>query len=259
MATNKLLGLVFILASGAAWSREVASVPACQAAAAKPAIAGAKAAVDRAPSDLTANFGLADAWSDAGCYGEAVQVLQAAQGTHAGNQELETRLRVARSLVGEEHYFDTLDRADTEAKLKRDTFRCNTMADLEACSEAVRVKPDDAALLTAQADALMHAKRPSEALAHYRRAATLAPSSELSAKLSAAEAQVPGGRATSGNAEEPSGGARLAGGGAPASAPTKPQKPIRVARVDSTPAPAPATAAPATRRYSNDPKGERSH
>lgn len=215
MAINKFCALALVFISAAAWSGEAASGSDCQSAAATPAIAGAKAAVERAPADLTANFGLADAWSDAGCFSDAVQVLQVAQAQHPGNKELETRLRVARSLVGEEHYFDTLDRADAEAKLKHDTFRCSTLSDPEACSEAVRL----------------------------RRAAGLAPDPELSAKLNPAETPSP--------ASESPAGARIVSA-------AKPQKPIRVARADRTPAPGSPIAAPG-RRYSNAPKDERSH
>jgi predicted Zn-dependent protease len=111
---------------------------------------------------------------------------------HPGNKELETRLRVARSLVGEETYFENLDRANDEAKLKRDTFRCITLSDLDACSEAVRMKPEDTTLLMAQGDALVHAKRPTEAIGRYRRAAALAPDlPDVALKISAAEAQLP--------------------------------------------------------------------
>ena len=201
MATNNIWIVALLLLSASAWSREAASVSDCQSAAAKPAIATAKAAVDRAPGDLPAHFGLADAWSDAGCFTDAVQVLQAAQAQHPGNKELETRLRVARSLVGEEHYFDTLDRADAEAKLKRDSFRCTTLSDIEACNEAVRLKPGDPVLLTAQADAL-RARRPAEA--H--------------------------GSLTEG---ENAAGERVASA-------AKPQKPIRVARAGTTPVALPA-------------------
>ena len=192
MVTNKIVVLALLFVSSIAGSREAASPSSCQAAAAQPAIANAKATLDRNPNDLPACFKLADAWSDAGCFNEAVQVLQSARELHPENKELETRLRVARSLVGEQTYFEYLDRASADAKLKRDTFRCTTLSDLDACSEAVRMKPEDAALLTAQGDALVHAKRPAEAIDRYRRAAALAPDlPDVAVKISAAEAQLP--------------------------------------------------------------------
>ena len=191
MATNKFFILALGFVSGAAGAREAASPTACQAAAAQPAIVSAKSALDRSPRDLRADFNLADAWSDAGCFNDAVHVLQAAEALHAGNKELETRLRVARSLVGEAHFFDNLDRANEDAKLRRSLFRCTTLADPQACAEAVRIKSDDPAVLVAQGDALAREKRPAEALSHYRRADALAPNQPVVAsKINATEAQL---------------------------------------------------------------------
>jgi hypothetical protein len=149
MATSRILALLLVLACAPAWSREAASTSECQAAAAKPAMAGALAKAARDPGDLRAQFALADAWSDAGCFNDAVTVLQSAATAHPENAELQTRLRVAKSLVGEEHFFDDLDRADSEARLKRAVFRCENLSDLEACRDALRVKPDDPAVLAA--------------------------------------------------------------------------------------------------------------
>ena len=180
-----------LLLSATAGARESASPSSCQAAAAQPAIIDAQGALERSSANLSARFGLADAWSDAGCFAEAVQVLQDAPELQSKNPELQTRLRVAKSLVGEEVYFEKLDRANAEAKLKRDAFRCSTLSDLDACSEAVRIKPEDATLLVEYADALMRSKRPGEAISRYRRAEALAPDqSDIATKLSAAEAQL---------------------------------------------------------------------
>jgi tetratricopeptide (TPR) repeat protein len=197
MAISKIRFLSFVLASAAASasaaaaSHEAASPSACESAATQPAITNAKAALARNPSDLPTRFGLADAWSDAGCFNDALQVLQGAGTAHQGNKELQTRLRVAKSLIGEEHFFDALDRANLEAKLKRDTFRCTTLADLDACSDAVRMRPDDPALLIADGDALSRAQRPADAIGHYRRAAALVQDkTEIDMKINAAEAQL---------------------------------------------------------------------
>jgi tetratricopeptide (TPR) repeat protein len=190
MATSRGIVGILLLVSATAGAREAASPSSCQSAAVQPAIITAKAALDRNPANLAARFSLADAWSDAGCFTEAVQILQNAPDLQSRNQELQTRLRVAKSLVGEEIYFEKLDRADAEARLKRDAFRCSTLSDLEACSEAVRIKPEDATLLIAYADALVRAKRPGEAISRYGRALALAPNQpDVATKLSAAEAQ----------------------------------------------------------------------
>jgi cytochrome c-type biogenesis protein CcmH/NrfG len=190
MAISRSCALLVMLASAPAWSREAASTAQCQAAAARPAIAGALVKVAKDPADLRAQFGLADAWSDAGCFNDAVNVLQNAATIHPESAELQTRLRVARSLVGEQHFFDDLDRADTQARVKLATFRCVTLSDLDACTEAVRDKPGDPVVLTAQGDALMRAQHPRDALVSYRRAEALAPDAQgVSEKISTAEAE----------------------------------------------------------------------
>jgi cytochrome c-type biogenesis protein CcmH/NrfG len=77
------------------------------------------------------------------------------------------------------------------ATAKRDSTRCVTQADLDACNDAIRRNPSDPELLVALADALMRAKRPADAIRHYRRAAALAPHMPgLAAKLSDAESQL---------------------------------------------------------------------
>ena len=77
------------------------------------------------------------------------------------------------------------------ATLKRDTTRCRAHSDIDACYNAVRWNPGDPALLVALGDALLHAKRPADALRNYHRAAGLAPNLHgLAAKVSAAEAML---------------------------------------------------------------------
>jgi tetratricopeptide (TPR) repeat protein len=204
MAINKGIAISLILLSSAAAAHEAATPAACQAAALQPPIATAKDAVARNPAVLRAQFNLADAWSEAGCFNEALQVLSAAAEANPGNKELETRLRVARSVVGEENFFETLNRADDQARLKRATFRCTSLADPDACGEAVHLQPDDASLLVAQGDALMHAGRAADAMNAYRHAAELAPEhADLTAKMAAAQAQIPALTVASSNPSPP--------------------------------------------------------
>jgi tetratricopeptide (TPR) repeat protein len=194
MGTSRLWPLVLALAAAGAFSHEAATPSQCQAAAAQPPIAPALARVARNPDDARAQAALADAWSDAGCFNDAVSVLQSAASAHPDIAELQTRLRVARSLVGEEHFFEDLDRADAQAKLKRDLFRCENLSDLDACNEAARLKPDDAAVLVSAGDALLRAKRPAEALQRYRAAETSGGAASppgLSDKIRLAEAALP--------------------------------------------------------------------
>jgi Flp pilus assembly protein TadD len=231
MATSRAWPLLLTFTAAAAWSREAATPSQCQAAASQPPIATALAKVARNPDDLRSQVALADAWSDAGCFNDAVNVLQSAAGSHPDIPELQTRLRVAKSLVGEEHFFEDLDRADAQAKLKRDAFRCDNLGDLDACSEAARLKPDDPARLTALGDALLRAKRPADALQRYTRVETLAGGSQaLAEKIRLAESELPPGSASeaaSGQSASP-----------------------RIARAEPKPAP---------RRYSNVSPDAQSH
>ena len=190
MATNKLLALLLICLCRAAWPHEAESPAACHAAAGQPAIAAAQAALDADPADLRVRLKLADAWGDAGCFSEALQVLQAGEALNPGDQELQTRLRVARSLVSEQGYFESMDRAAKNAALSRATFRCAKLADLSACDDALHVKSDDPELLTAKADALVQLKRPGEAIGVYRNALPVSADREaLNAKIALAESQ----------------------------------------------------------------------
>jgi cytochrome c-type biogenesis protein CcmH/NrfG len=83
------------------------------------------------------------------------------------------------------------------AVVKRDSVRCSTRADVDACYDAIRWSPDDPKLLVALGDALMRAQRPADAVRNYRRAAALEPGTRgISAKLNAAEAKLAGGPAS---------------------------------------------------------------
>jgi cytochrome c-type biogenesis protein CcmH/NrfG len=78
--------------------------------------------------------------------------------------------------------------SEAPASLKRDTARCSTQADIDACYNAIRWSPNDPALLVALGDALMRAQRLQDAIRNYRRAAVLAPGTQgLAAKITAAE------------------------------------------------------------------------
>jgi tetratricopeptide (TPR) repeat protein len=190
MATNRLFSLLLICLCRAAWPHEAASPAACQAAAGQPAIVEAKGALDANPTDLRVRLKLADAWGDAGCFGDALQVLQGGEALNPGNKELQARLRVAKSLVSEQGYFDSMDRAAKNATLSRATFRCAKLADVNSCDDALNMKPDDPELLVAKADALAQLKRPGEAIGIYRNALPMSADREaVDAKIALAESQ----------------------------------------------------------------------
>ncbi|HMH88357.1 MAG TPA: hypothetical protein VK523_06925 [Steroidobacteraceae bacterium] len=80
---------------------------------------------------------------------------------------------------------------EVPAALKRDTARCSSLADVEACYNAIRRNPNDPALLVGLGDALVRAQRLQDAIRNYRRAAVLAPGmSGLADKISAAETKL---------------------------------------------------------------------
>jgi tetratricopeptide (TPR) repeat protein len=190
MVTNRLLALLLICLCRTAWPHEAASPAACQAAAAQPAIAEAKAVLDANPADLRVRLKLADAWGDAGCFGDALQVLQGGEALHPADKELQARLRVAKSLVSEQGYFDSMDRAAKNATLSRATFRCAKLADVNSCDEALNLKPNDPELLIAKADSLVQLKRLGEAIGTYRTALSGSADREaINAKIALAESQ----------------------------------------------------------------------
>jgi cytochrome c-type biogenesis protein CcmH/NrfG len=84
----------------------------------------------------------------------------------------------------------------TAAALKRDTVRCSTQADVEACYNAIRRNPNDPALLVSLGDALVRAQRFEDSIRNYRRAAVIAPGmSGIAAKIGAAEEKMASRRA----------------------------------------------------------------
>jgi tetratricopeptide (TPR) repeat protein len=190
MATNRLLALLLILLCRAAWPHEGESPATCQIAAGRPAIAEAKAALEANATDLRVRLKLADAWGDAGCFSDALEVLQGGEAMHPNDKELQARLRVAKSLISEQSYFDSMDRATKNATLSRAAFRCAKLADVNSCDDALNAQPNNPDLLIAKADALVQLKRPGEAVGIYRSAVPLSASREaLDAKIALAESQ----------------------------------------------------------------------
>jgi tetratricopeptide (TPR) repeat protein len=177
-----------LVGAGVARAHEQGKEGACAASAQQPAIASARESLQRTPDELKVRLGFVDLLIGAGCYDEAVHVLEDGARIHAGNQELATRLRTARSFINERQFFDGLDKAELEAKLSRQILRCTRFADIEACDQALAIKPDNVVVIVARGDALLQSQRPIEALDAYRRATTLDPSNaELAKKVSTAQ------------------------------------------------------------------------
>lgn len=152
------------------------------------AVVDATAAVSHGPDEPGPRMRLADALVDQGCYQEAAEVLEAAQESHPRDIELSAKLRAVRSLVTEQTYIEGLTQAAEGAKLARNQLRCTRLADITACEDALKSKPDEVPLWLAKGDALLQANRVADAEAAYRRASQLKPGDEaVKSKLAAAE------------------------------------------------------------------------
>jgi tetratricopeptide (TPR) repeat protein len=181
--------LCALAGTGVVHAHAQAKEGACAAAQQQPAIVSARESLQRTPDALKVRFGLADLLSDAGCYEEAVHVLEDGASIHGRNEELQRRLRTARSFISERQFFQGLDKAELEAKLSRHVLRCTRFGDVEACDQALALKPDNVAVAIARGDALLKAQRPLEAVDAYRRAQGIDPANaELPAKLASAQA-----------------------------------------------------------------------
>jgi tetratricopeptide (TPR) repeat protein len=149
-----------------------------------------KANFERSPNTLDTRLKLADLLIADGCFDDALHLLEEGEALHPRSNELQTRLRTTRSMLSEQQYFEGLERAEQAAKLSRLLLRCNKLADIAACDEAIVLKPKDVDVLIAKGDALTQAKRPAEAVAAYSRAAELAPTNaDVTSKIAAAQAQ----------------------------------------------------------------------
>ena len=172
-------------------ARTLADTPAapaaCQGGTAPAPVQEARAALEHAPEQLGARLRLADALVDQGCYEDAVSVLEAGRSAHPRSGELAAKLRDVRSMLAEQAYIKGITEAADAAKLQHDQLRCTKLADLQACNEALQVRPGDASLLLAKADALVQIARLEEGIEIYRRLASSSPANEsLQSKLAAA-------------------------------------------------------------------------
>jgi tetratricopeptide (TPR) repeat protein len=155
-----------------------------------PRVTGARTALAAAPASLPARFELADALIEASCFHDAVHTLEDGTSIHPRSAELTAKLRTTRSLVSEQDYFEGKEQAELAARRSRNLLRCTRLGDIEACDEALKIKPDDAQTWLAKGDALLKASRPGEADGAYRRARQIAPDdARIATQLAAARAQ----------------------------------------------------------------------
>ena len=162
----------------------------CQIDSQPQSVTSAWAALKRSPNELEPQLALADALIDQGCYKEAVPILEAGLAQRPHSSELQSRLRAARSMLNEEHFFEGLGNAQETAKLQHSVMRCTKLADVSACDDALRSKPDDPQLVIAKGDALSHGGHPSDAILVYLHAGSLLPGDVgVKSKLAVAESQ----------------------------------------------------------------------
>lgn len=151
-----------------------------------PDIAARKTALQQSPTQLGKRLELATLLEKAGCYDEAVHLLEEGQKYNPFNPTLLFSLRRARNMVKEEHYLEGVDQAEASARLNRKIERCTRESDAAACDEVLSQQPNNATVLIAKGDALMTAHRPAEAWKTYIRASELAPNNTaLTGKLQA--------------------------------------------------------------------------
>lgn len=175
-----------LLATSAALAHEGT----CKKSSPSEATLAAGQALEQDPRDLDARLRLADALMTDNCFEDAVKTLEAGEAIHGRNAKLQSELREARSILREQGYFEELNRAEESAKLSRHLLRCNRFADIEACDQALALKPDDPQVVLAKADALVQANLPAEALMIYERARELAPEDAgVGQKIAAADAK----------------------------------------------------------------------
>jgi tetratricopeptide (TPR) repeat protein len=155
-----------------------------------PGIAAGKTALQRSPTQLEKRLELANLLEKAGCYDEAVHLLEEGQKYNPFNPTLLFSLRRARNMVKEEHYLEGIDQAEASARLNRKMERCTREGEVAACDEVLSQQPNNTKILIAKGDALVKAHRPAEALKAYIRARELAPNNiALTGKLQTLQSQ----------------------------------------------------------------------
>jgi tetratricopeptide (TPR) repeat protein len=184
-ATIRRVALLLLLAAGAR-AHDGGGVCAGNAA----PVAAARAALDETPEALTKRFALADALIVANCYEEAVLALERGEALHPRNLELQTRLRNVRSLMSEQSYFAGLEEAEVAARVSRNLLRCSRLGDLNACDEALKLRPGDPQVIVATGEAQLKANRPADAEVTLLRGKRVAPGDpRVAARLVEAQGQ----------------------------------------------------------------------
>lgn len=196
MRTSLMAALLpMMLCASHAWSHD--TTPSCGSAGAKqPSIDGARTELKHKPNSLSLRMRLADKLIDVGCYDEAVYVLEDGAMLYPADRDLQSRLKTARSFIGEREYLGKQPAANdgSEAAFLRAQLRCVQFGDLTACEQALANKPNDIALWVAKGDALLKEKRSRDAMLAFTRARQVneavdqVPEVDLISRINAAQA-----------------------------------------------------------------------
>ena len=182
-----LLLLILLASSRVAVAAESTCVDGGQQ---NPDIAAGKTALQRSPTQLRKRMELANLLEKAGCYDEAVHLLEEGQKYNPYNPTLQFSLRRARNMVKEERHLEDVDQAEAAVRRNRKMERCTREGEVAACDEVLSQQPNNTKILIAKGDALMKAHRPAEAWKAYIRASELAPEdTALTSKLQALRSQ----------------------------------------------------------------------
>jgi tetratricopeptide (TPR) repeat protein len=155
-----------------------------------PDIAAGKSALQRSPTQLGKRMELAKLLEKAGCYDEAVRLLEEGKKYNPYNPTLLFSLHRARNWAEEEHYLEGVHQAEASARLNRRMERCTSEHEVAACDEILSQQPNNSKIIIAKGDALVMAHRPAEALKAYIKARELTPNNTtLAGKLQALQAQ----------------------------------------------------------------------
>jgi tetratricopeptide (TPR) repeat protein len=166
------------------------SDPVCSTTGQQTEVVAARTDLQKSPDTLSKRLHLADLLLNAGCFDEAVHVLEAGEASNPRNSDLQYRLTRARSMLKEKEYFEGIDEAEAAARLRRNILRCTQLSDLDACDAVLSVQPTNADIVLAKGNALAKAGRNDEAIAAYTQALQLAPNNNaIAAKLQAAQSQ----------------------------------------------------------------------
>ena len=137
-------------------------------------IAARKTALQRSPTLIGQRIELANLLEKAGCYDEAVHLLEEGQKYNPFSPALLFSLRRARNMA-KRNTSRGRQTSRSQRATERKMERCTRERDVAACDEVLSQQPNNTKILIAKGDALVEAHRPAEASKAYLRANELAP------------------------------------------------------------------------------------